>query len=715
MKTCNYPSTVGVPKLALIGASGAGKSSLALKLLPQAISAAAKIAGDSSAQTTLIPTHFYIRQNLEDLDRHNAQLILRITLRPFTSDGILRVDEDALYTALQHNITSFAMNSKGAGVPLSALSSYIDSGKFVNDLCSVVNGAVRLEHFASDENFCTCAGACAGSLLENFDTSLVDSSVSKMTGDAEKIQAKVLTLKDLLRQRWDEERKKEDSWVCALLRIVDQAVWCSLEGLLPSIGVESDGNTFSFDMSGEEDRDVFTQLLDPYSPLSLVVEKYEVACGMGTAFQKVYKTQRENGHWLDERLPFRLVLMDTVGLDQDNVNDFDIAKRLRAALNSGCQGILLMLPPCLKDNEKRTIQRRFSTETDEGRRIKRNEIPLFLGIARADEEVTPKVDFEEDTVAYNREMARIWEKLSDIRTTWRAQFRAVDARYLTNQPKKIKAYLDDLKEVNSGLAMTYENHLGTESALNYLFEIAAKLQLQLFPSEKPIFFRASQEEVDGLHIGLNIVKRDAVDEMAASLAEASQAYRVPQWLHWNTAYAFRDATFGGYQFTSRAIQNGRIALYIKGDVDKAARKPKWGVTAFNEHVELKHIDLASPDSASLVKSLELVSPAVGEEDVKRGLYKLFKENFTGTSSWRFWRAIDAMVCRLSYAAPSIWASAHQAFESGRMAEDASEGVARMLDYYRNLYQHPKLADAIEAMLNEELTKEFNSFFFPLYD
>lgn len=711
MKTCTYPSTVGVPKLALVGASGAGKSTLALKLLPQAISAATKIAGDSSAQTTLIPTHFYIRQSSGDLSM-NTQLKLRITLRPFPSEG-LRVDEDAVYAAVQHSITIFAMNSKGTGVPLSALSAYVDSGEYASDLCHVVNGAVRLEHFASDEQFRTCASECAEALLENFDTSAVDSSVSKMKGDAEKIQAKALALKGLLRQRWDEDYKKKDSRILALLRMVDQTVWGSLESLLPNI---ANSDTFSFDMSDENDRRVFTQLLDPHSPLSLVVEKYEVACGMGTAFQKVYQAQLENRLWLDERLPFRLVLMDTVGLDQDNPNDFDVAKRLRAALNSGCQGILLMLPPSLKDNEKRTIQRRFSTETDEGRRIKRNEIPLFLGIARADEEVTPKVDYEEDPDAYSQEMTRIWEKLSDIRVMWSSQFRAEDARYLTNQPKKIKAYLDDLKEINPDLAETYENHLGTESALDYLFEVTTKLQLQLFPSKKPIFFRASQQEPDDLHISLQVVKRDAVDEMAASLSEASREYCVPQWLHWNTAYAFRDATFGGYPFISRAVQNGRISLYIKGDVDKAARATKWGVTAFNDHVVLKHIDLTSPDSASLLKNLELDTVVVAEEDdVKRGLCKLFKDNFIGTSSWRFWRAIDAMVCRLSYTEPSIRDSAHKAFESGLRAEDANAGVVCLLDYYRNLYQNSKLAGAIEYILNDELTKEFNNFFFPLYD
>ncbi len=709
MKKSIYPNTIGVPRLALVGVSGVGKSSLASKLLPRSISSAAKIVGNSSAQTTLIPTHFYINENSE----HTSQLQLRITLRSFL-DNDIRVDEDAVFFAIQHSITSFAKGSKSSGLPLSALTAYIDSGKYAEDLHVNVNGAVRLEQLKS-EAF-QHANACAKLLLENFDTSEVDSSVSKMKGDAEKEQAKIIALRDILRQRWDSARKQKDSRVCALLREIEQELWERMERLLSESLKECETATFSFDMDNEEDRKSFTALLDPYSPLSLIIEKYEVACGMGTLFSNEFKKQLDSGLWLDSRLPFRLVLVDSVGLTQDTQeSDYDIAKRLRAVLNSGCQGILLMLPAGLRDENMRTIQRRFSSESEEGRQIKRNHIPVFLGIARADEEITPQVEAEEDEAAFTEEMRRIWARLSGIRDQWKTRFRAEDARFLTNQPKKITAYLNDLDNMDDSLVKQLEESLGNRSALYYLFKITATLQKNLFNSEKPIFFKVSQPETDGFHFLLHVVSHDAVKEMASTLAQISSQYHITQWLHWNTAYAFRDSVYNGYKFVSRAVKNGRISIYIDGDVKKAAHTSHWTFTAFTlDQIELKNIDLLSSNSASLYEALKLSPSSAGEIEVKCGLKKLFIDNFTKEYSWRFWRAMDRAIRRLSYEEPRIKAEVFRAFESGRFTQDASNGVEQMLDYYRSLYQNPHFVEEIEHILNEELSKEFNNFFFPLY-
>ena len=76
--------------------------------------------------------------------------------------------------------------------------------------------------------------------------------------------------------------------------------------------------------------------------------------------------------------------------------------------------------------------------------------------------------------------------------------------------------------------------------------------------------------------------------------------------------------------------------------------------------------------------------------------------------------MDRAIRRLSYEEPSIKTGVFQAFESGRNEQDASYGVEMMLKYYRSLYQDPHFVEEIEHILNEELSKEYNNFFFPLY-
>lgn len=721
MEQTNYPSTIGVPTLALIGPSGAGKSTLTKKLLPQKISAAAKIEGKSSAQTTLIPTHFYIRQELSCIAEQSTQLKLRITFRTHSDSKQsteLSLDEDAVYVAVQHGIDEFVKNSKGSsGIPMSALCSHITSGKYAENLCKVVNGAVRLEAFATDDQFKKAAEQCATSLVEKIDIRQIDSAVSSMKSDEQKKQARGAVLRDQLRVVWDQERKVSNSSVCELLDIINDAIHNKLREVLhkPLSPLESKSLTFSLDVSNEDDSCTLTALLDPYSPLSLVIQQYEIACAMGKNFQRLFEDQYSGGYWIDERLPFRLIITDTVGLDQDWGNDDDVTKRLNAALDMGCHGILLMLMPGMKDSQIRAIQRKFSTETEEGRKIRNKKIPVFLGIARADDEVTPSITAEEDDFAYRDEMVKIWDSLSAIKQDWQTKLNAEDARYITNQPKKIKAFLDDLDEVDSDLANKFRKDFGIKAAFQYFFDITVKLQKQIFPNETPIFYHATAEEENG-NIKLRVVTRNDLTAAVSELKEFSQKYYVPQWLHWNTAYAFYNATLGGYRFASRAVQNGRISIYIRGDVSKSIHefKMNWDGDLAAE-TDIKTIDLHSEDSKSLLERLEVdVNSPYVEDHLKCKLYEMFKENFTGDSSWRFLRAIEQVICRLSYSDPDIREGAINAFQEGRRAMDANEGVIDMLNYYKHIYEHEDLPDVIAKMINEELTKEFNSFFFPLY-
>lgn len=712
MKLSTYPITNGAPKLALIGASGAGKSSLARKVLPPAIIHAAKIVGKASAQTTAIPTQYYLYAGSPQ-DRP----IVRITLQNFQKNSF-QINTDALFTAVQYVLLNYVKGSTGPGLPFSALKTFAhDSEKFIEAIHSEVNGAVRLERLRSEE-FSTRFRECAVELLENMKIAEIDSAMASMKSDAEKTQAKHLAFINQLRISWDNGIKEVKSKVSDLLNYMENTIWGKLFELLPLISTSDREFTCEFDLSNREDNEHFSKLLDPYEPFSLIIERYEVSCGLSKSFDDIRMEFLEKEGW-PKGLPFRMILVDTVGLTQDSQgNELDISRRLKAAINNDCDGILLMLPPTLRDGEMRTMQRLFSSQSDEGRQIQRNNIKLYIGLSRADEEVAPQFDIISDPEGFIDEMKSILKHLKEKEHAAKENFRAVKARCITTQPRKIMQFITDLSDLEkteyTDLANQFEEMLGEKSSLVLLFQMATALQKLHFPSEQPIFFKATSISDTDLHIKLRPIVAESISQMAHNIHDISQSYVVENWLHWKTAYAVRDSVRYGTKFVSRAIHNGRISLYVDGDLQKAARFSWKFKRASSDNVLISHIDLSSSESLSLAKSLNLEPTQVNEEHVKKGLQNLFIQNFAGDSSWRFWRAMTRAIRHLSYSDPIIMSNVESNFSKGNNQHDPSYGVECMLHYYQELYQSPKFQEKIEGVLNEELSREFNKFFFAVY-
>lgn len=712
MQASTYPNTIGAARIAMIGVSAAGKSSLARKVLPPAIIHAAKIVGKPSAQTTPIPTEYFLCQGYPQ-----NRPILRITLQNFQTNDY-QVNTDALFKAIQYVLLNYVKGSTGAGVPFSALKSYVtESEKFIEAIHFEVNGAVRLERLCSDD-FSKLIRACAEELLESIIIAEIDSAMASMKSDAEKTQAKYLAFTNQLHISWDNGLKETDSKVTAFVKYMEVVMWDKLKQLVPFINPLDREVTCEFDLSNLEDSKHFGNLLDPYEPFSLIVEKYEVNCGLSTLFDEICRRYMEKEGW-PKGLPFRMIFVDTVGLTQDSQgSDLDISRRLKAAINNDCDGILLLLPPNLRDGDMRTMQRLFSSQSEEGRQIQRNNIKLYVGLSRADEEVAPQFDIVSDPDSFVDEMNTIFKHLKLKEQTVKESFHAVQAKCITTQPRKIMQFITDLNDLGHDefieLANQFQEMLGEESSLIYLFQMATALQKQHFPSEKPIFFKAASNAHDFLHIKLHPVEPDSVSQMARTIYETSHSYVVEDWLHWKTAYAVRDSVRYGTKFASRAIQNGRISIYIDGDLHKAARFSWKYKEATPNEVSIYDIDLLSPASASLVDALNLTPDKVNEDLVKEGLQKLFIKNFSGDSSWRFWRAMSRAVRRLSYTDPVIMKEVEGRFNKGNRDKDPSHGVECMLQYYQELYQSPSFQKKIEEVLSEELSREFNKFFFAIY-
>lgn len=740
MQNTSYPNTNGVPVMAVMGPSGVGKSTMIKKLISYPVASSMKIEGTSAAQTTLIPTQFYIKQEPwqnQDVE-YDTQLKLRITLRtelvesereiPTNGDKKSRklcLDENAVFIALQYGIIDFVNNSSSTGISVDKIKNHIESGKYFSFICDAVNGAVRFTYLKDDVEFKEVVERCALSLVDAIDIDKFNSAIAAINTDIEKKRVRKGVLKDQLYIAWDEERKNTNSSVCKLINFVDNTVLDLFYELIPcdtiqdSLKLGHECFSVALDVSNKNDKKVLEELVNPYALFSLIIEKYEIACTMSKGFRNTFFVQYEQKNWIHNQLPFRLIITDTVGLTQDtDADEYDVSRRLNAALNTGCHGILVMMPP-MKDGQERTLFRAYSTQTDEGRRIRRKDINIYLGIAKIDEEITPSVEFEEDEDAYHKEMKEKRDALYKRKEAWKTQIKAKDARYITNSPKKIKAYLDDLKEIDPELTEWFAQDMSIDAIYRYLFDITKEMQERMFPNHTPIFYRVNSTSEEGT-IKIKLVNANDVKDIVNSLSAYGDKYYISQWLHWNTAYAFYNATLEGRRFLSKAVQNGRISIYIKGDVNNAImpfqnswqNNTEWDRN-IDEQVDISAVDLINSSSKSLLERVNAEDNIVISH-IKNGLYSLFRSNFTGDFMWRYWRVIDRVACRLSCEGV-VRDGASAAFQHGRLVYDASGGVEEMLYYYQCFYNSANLADTVAEIMNEEFTKEFNNFFFPLYD
>lgn len=720
MKASTYPSTLGVPHLAMIGPSTATKSTTVYQTMFKALQEVlTSIIGSSKGQHTIIPTHFF------GSEEHSCTSIkLRITLKS-------EFDSDALFKAVEFVLRNFVSSSNNAGIPLSAIINYVSSGKFVETLLTEVSGAVRLEKLRSD-TFIHLVQACVLSLLENFNTSDIDSAIAKMKSDKEQKEAKLLHFSNELAKRWDQEFKKVDSPTIQFVNHIKTSVMNSLQRAIPLEEYWSDRQaSCEVDLSiGSSDKEHLKRLLDPREPFSLIVEHYEIAHGLSQQLLDVFKKIKEPVNWPKE-LPFRMVIIDTAGLTQDsNANEYSMKMRLKTALNRDIDGIWVMLPVTAPDNTTRAMQRLFSNQSEEGRQIRNDKIQIHVGITKSDEMVTPTSDADYDKSGFVEKMVDIYNSLKALEVQAQQDFLANSAKCVTHHFKKVKSYIEDLeniekctdeseseeitpelKEVSRELATQFKELLDHNSSLKYLVEIITRLQKQIFSSfEVPIFFKSVSLEANFQHFNVNLISPDSAKEVALDIARLSESYQFQQWLHWNTAYAFQQSILTGVKFVSRAMQHGRISIYIDGDVQKAMNRD-WSTEICQ--INYRNINFTDKSTTSLLNALGLDQSPLTDNNLKDSLRKFFYRNFLGDSKWRFNRAISRSIRRLSYLEPKIKESVDNAFKEGRRSDDASKGVYYMLSEYKKLYQADDFYQTISNVLNDELTKEFNKLFYVL--
>ncbi|MEK4512504.1 hypothetical protein [Paenibacillus sp. FSL K6-2524] len=712
MKPCIFPSVHGIPRLAMIGPSAASKSTMAYNMLAKELREIINnIIGPTTGQHTIIKTNFLGDEDFKD----PTTVKLRISLKK-------EFDSDELLSALDFNLRNFVSRSNSSGIPLSNLKKYVSELKFVENLLTEVNGTVRLEKLRSDE-FSNLLQHCVLSLLDNFNTSVVDADIAKMKNDKQQNDTKLVSFSNQLRVLWDKELKTEKSPTEQFVNYIKSEIMYKLSNTVPLEEYQKDNQiSCEIDLKNDLDKESLRKLLDPYEPFSIIVKEYEIAHGFSDQLLSILKIRTNERIGPNKILPFRVVLVDNPGLTQDsNATEYNMKKRLKTALNCDIDGILLMLPTNSFDAITQAMKNLFSNQSEEGRQIRQSKIQIHAAITRADEKVTPNSDVDYDQDTYISEMNNIYMSLKSLEESAIQNFSAKTAKCVTNQYKKVKAYLNDLKEHGQEeLANNFDILLANHSGLNYLFEIVSDLQKQIFSfnssfssNAEPIILKSVANNIEEQHFKVDLISDNFAKEAAKDIADSSKSYHFDEWLHWVTAFAFRDSVINGTKFVSKAMIHGRINIYIDGDVLNAINR-KWINQTCN--FTIRNVDFSHERSSSLLRALGISSDNVDENVIENSLKDFFFQNFTDTSLWRFYRAMSRTVRRLSYQEPWIMKRVDDAFREAywKLDGDASTAVYNMLHEYKKIYQSDDFYQTIIEVMNDELTKEFNKLFYVVY-
>lgn len=712
-----YPNTSGVPHVVAVGSSKAGKSSMEEKVMRESVRKAVRISGEAAGQTTLIPADFFLNEGLGD------QTFLRIHFHPLS--GAWRMDAAALQSAVIHTLLEMVEQGNTTGIAIGKQRELVESGRYAQKLCGSTSGYVRLEEFAGDERFGALLRDGVLLLLEGFDQGEFDRQTGGKKDEKQKLLARREYLLEMLNWRWGACAEAENNALRDFLDYTEEQVWARLEEVLGKGPWNRDEElTLELDLKQQGDGEVLGQLMNPHRPFSLVISRYELACGISRAVER-YLEPEGRWRWKGD-LPFRLVLTDTAGLTQQSSDIDDLRRLLAAALSENCDGIFLMIPVDLSDVLRDRLASVVSMREEVGRALTSGQIPIFLALSRADEGISSRFDPEEEEEEFGEEMRQKLDALRNRKEEEKKRFRASEVRLYSNQYRKIKIYVEELQDEE--VRQAYRQELPEDMAVRYVVDMTARLQEKILAASggEVIFLRGEDPAGDIPRVELDFYRMEETEAVQNQLVQRSGAYHVDGKLHWKTARAFWNSVRSGVRFDSRAVVNAQIHIYVDGDVEKAVGDTykRWTDEELADHITLRNVR-TDPDSLrNLAGHLERALNRQGndqqgevrveptEAGVKVALARLARQYFFGQYEYLLWRFRRQLIRNLSYGDQKLHDQLNEAFYQNYW--DWDRGVKQVLACYQEIYREENFAAYMrEYIFNGLLSDHFNRLFFPV--
>ncbi|NMA82714.1 MAG: hypothetical protein GX962_02495 [Epulopiscium sp.] len=373
-----------IPSLSIVGASGSGKTTVVTNLLNPKIALYTSVGIGEKSQTTTFASNFILDARIDQEDifaisikskkldsKLIAGKIFEAVVDEFLDNGY--EVENTIESLKDDDWTDIFLEPKDASYHLSSIKNKLDIEKLI---------------------------ALIESVLKNF--------------DEEDFEQKVAERKKILGKKTSKEKKLKrtvllsyalDPSVIEWVENIEEIIVKELEEIIGEVNPFN--KTFSYVVESTG-KDILKEIYNPQKSYSLVIDNIDIACKPRDEAVKIMKQK-------DSDIPLRMMLVDTVGVSQEGVDEDSLTMGVDRALNRSVNAIILIIN--LEERED-VIKNIFDSLNKKFNELQ-NKSDVYILFSKGDKLVETKIDKRKMSLKisqedYNREIKTVLEEISEI-------------------------------------------------------------------------------------------------------------------------------------------------------------------------------------------------------------------------------------------------------------------------------------------------------------
>lgn len=622
----------------LVGASGAGKTTLINLLLNSKINTYMKIGIGENSQTTIIPCQFCFDERIENDENFAIQIVKK-------SYGSKYIHTETLKAIM--NV--FIKNDYDVEDSIDEFDDTV-----LEQIIEPKEAHYHLRQLKGDISF--------EDLKESFRPILnymVDNDFSEKVKQRRKEfkgkKVKITEIKELVFEEMfdtipEDIKLNYIEWLNNIGTIIEEKLLSSIgEKLFKEEIVE-----YTLDKGAE----VIKELFDPFAPYSLIIDEISIACRPREELIDIARYKLKD-------LPFRFCIRDTMGITQKGIDTTNLKDTLEIALNCKCDGIIFLLSLEERKDVLSECCRVLVEKKKEMMKKNQLDIPLYVLFTKADRKIENLISkrnqdlyINQDT--YQKNMPEIIDELEDM----------------------INKYSEKLKEKVSMVSMRYHKDSYITEALkdnkykkNFepegLFEEIVDYVMDIFKStlpngfDKPLFVTAIEPDQPVIKVSIEDTAKinDEIKKIQHKLTSEKEIVngyvisdKTPR-IHGKSVITYWNNLTIGLGHKTNASVYGNFSINMKGLLKRVIKDEFNSFKKFveNEAVTFTADNISDEELEKIIKSLfsngiiEGINPAIGKRNGElQRLYKFYVEYYFKDES-KFALLIDRVAYDLSYA------------------------------------------------------------------
>lgn len=691
-----------IPAMSIVGASGAGKTTAASNLLNPDIALYTSIGIGEKSQTTIIPSNFILDSRIEK----NYEFALFITKKELDKKLIM----GKIFEAIADEFIDNDYDIEDA-------SRTIDDCEWAENFLEPKDASYHLNSI-KDELDISKLVELSKEVLRNVNIAFFEQSVSERKSALGKKAPKA---KDLKRAVFTEYCLDSDlnvniaNWVQGMESVINNK-------LKKLFGVENPFvHIFSYTTT-DEGKNILVELYNPEKPYSLIIETIDIAC---RPREEAISTMKQK----NPRIPFRMKLMDTIGMTQEGLDEYSLSLGIDRALAKSVNGIILLIN--LEERED-TIQNICEGLNEKINKLK-NKSDVYILFSKGDKLTETKIDkrkagLKTNQEDYNREIEVILKEISDSIEKYSrlldSNIAGMRWQSLSYKDESIDPRIIAIKgnnEFSDEERSEYIKYFLPEGLFEFIIDALYEQQLRLLPeNSEPILVTVNNIEDNPLKVCILQNKlNDILDEISQYLSANRSV--VGQYKGILDEAVYFHSTISTYYYklkngqghTSRAKVYDNISINMKMLIWSALSNHNLNINEIlnKGSLDILFDNLEDKEIYNILRKINLDSKLVVKstaDEQKETLKKYYLDLIINNIGWIEYQVLNRVSMNLSYDNEYIKAQIDEIYFKPGISY--TETFKRMQSKFREIFasEHFKkmLCEEIGTVVSEIINRGF---------